>query len=164
MSNMRTMRQMSKRVTNKISVAHLTMELLSNFPFPQQQLPVVQNLNGNDGQDDGPEMAPNGGFFGDVPGDEVGVPSLPPPPPLNGQHQPQHAHATGPLSRLKAAARYVKQKLTRQHHGNYHHGNGMYTPGAPREERSPVGLEEAQAVQDHIVQHNNGGDMRRRGD
>ena len=72
------------------------------------------------------------------------------PVPQAGQQHPQHAHASGPRNRLIAVVRYVKRKLMRRHHGTA----GMYTHGAPREERSPLGLEEAPAFQGgFIVQH-----------
>ena len=58
--------------------------------------------------------------------------------PQQGNHPQQNPHPTGPLSRIVAAARYVKRKLSR-------HNNAvpMYVPGAPREERPPIGLDEA---------------------
>ena len=77
-----------------------------------------------------------------APANGAGVPPPPPPP-----------QANGPRNRLIAAARYLKRKLTRSHHGNHHHG--LYTPGAPREERNPLGMEEAPAFQGgYAIPHN----------
>ena len=58
--------------------------------------------------------------------------------PQQGNPPQQNPHPTGPLSRIVAAARYVKRKLSR-----HHNAVPMYVPGAPREERPPIGLDEA---------------------
>ena len=134
-------------------------EAPQHFLIQQQQFPAVPHVNENDAQNNGPVLLANGGIHDEVPANGA---DIPPPPPLPmplphvGQHNPQHAQASGPLNRLKAAARYVKRKLTRHHHGNHNHGNPMYNPGAPREERAPLGLEEAPPLPGGHVIHNNG--------
>ena len=107
------------------------------------------NANGED-HNDGPPNGPE-------------IPAMAQPVlPQGGQHpqqgnqpqqQQQQAHATGPLNRLRAAARYVKRKLTRQQDPV-----PMYMPGAPREERAPAGLEEAPALVGVPMIPNDGGD------
>ena len=75
--------------------------------------------------------------------------------PQQGNQPQQQAQATGPLNRLRAAARYVKRKLTRQNNPV-----PMYVPGAPREERTPIGLEEAPAlVGVPMIPHDDGDEM-----
>ena len=81
--------------------------------------------------------------------------------PQGGQHpqqgnQPQQQNqATGPLKRLRAVARYVRRKLTRNRSPV-----SMYMPGAPREERTPVGLEEALVhIGMPIIPHEDGDDI-----
>ena len=129
-----------------------------HLPIPQAQDPLPAGGDGN-------EMDANGGDHDEALPNGFGMPALAQPevpqqgqlpqqgnqpeqgnPPQQGNqpqqvNQPQQAQATGPLSKLKAAARYVKQKLTR-----HHPPVPMYVPGAPREERTPLGLEEAPAL------------------
>lgn len=117
----------------------------------QNELPVNgagMNANGEDydgGPLDGPEMPamaqpvlPQGGQH-----------------PQQGNPPQQQAQATGPLNRLRAAARYVRRKLSRNQNPV-----PMYVPGAPREERTPVGLEEAPAlVGVPMIPHEDGDEM-----
>ena len=75
--------------------------------------------------------------------------------PQQGNQPQQQAQATGPLKRLRAAARYVRRKLTRNRSPV-----PMYMPGAPREERTPVGLEEAPVhIGVPMVAHEDGDDI-----
>ena len=88
------------------------------------------------------EGGANAAVNDDVPANEDAAPPPPPPPvppPQLGQQHPQQPHPNGPRNRLLAAARYIKRKFRR----NHNHGHPMYHTGAPREERSPLGLEEA---------------------
>ena len=117
----------------------------------QNELPANgadMNANGEDngeGPPNGPEMPvmaqavlPQGGQH-----------------PQQGNQPQQQAQATGPLKRLRAAARYVRRKLTRNRSPV-----PMYMPGAPREERTPVGLEEAPVhIGVPMVPHEDGDDI-----
>ena len=117
----------------------------------QNELPANgadMNANGEDhdgGPPNGPEMPamaqpvlPQGGQY-----------------PQQGNQPQQQVQATGPLNRLRAAARYVRRKLTRNQNPV-----PMYVPGAPREERTPVGLEEAPAlVGVPMIPHEDGDEM-----
>lgn len=117
----------------------------------QNELPANgadMNANG-DGHDQGPPNGPE-------------IPAMAQPvPPQGGQHpqqgnQPQQqAQGTGPLKRLRAAARYVRRKLTRSSNPV-----PMFVPGAPREERTPIGLEEAPAhIGVPMIPHQDGDDL-----
>ena len=126
-------------------------EAPQHFPIQHQHLNAVLNVNENGAQNDVPDA--DGG-------DEhlaVQAPPPPPPPPhlppLE-EHPPQQVQANRPLNRLRAAARYIKRRFTWNRHGNTHHGNPLYVPGAPREERAPLGLEEAPALPgDQLIQN-----------
>ena len=126
-------------------------EAPQHFPIQQQHLNAVLNVNENGAQNDVPDA--DGG-------DEhlaVQAPPPPPPPPHlppHEEHPPQQVQANRPLNRLRAAARYIKRRFTWNRHGNTHHGNPLYVPGAPREERAPLGLEEAPALPgDQLIQN-----------
>lgn len=127
-------------------------EAPQHFPIQQQHLNAVPNVNENGAQNDVPDA--------DAGADEhlaVQAPPPPPPPPHlppHEEHPPQHVQANRSLNRLRAAARYIKRRFTWNRHGNTHHGNPMYVPGAPREERAPLGLEEAPALPgDQLIQN-----------
>ena len=116
-----------------------------------QDQPLVVNED-DDAQNElpanGADMNANGEDHDEDPPNGPEMPAMAQPVlPQGGQHpqqgnQPQQqAQATGPLKRLRAAARYVRRKLTR-----HRSPVPMYVPGAPREERTPVGLEEAPAL------------------
>lgn len=117
----------------------------------QDQPLVVENGNGeaqNELPANGADVNANGEDHDEGPPNGPEMPAMAQPAlPVEGQHpqqgnQPQQqAQATGPLNKLRAAARYVKRKLTRNHNPV-----PMYLPGAPREERPPAGLEEAPAL------------------
>ena len=127
-------------------------EAPQHFPIQQQHLNAVLNVNENGAQNDVPDA--------DAGADEhlaVQAPPPPPPPPHlppHEEHPPQQVQANRPLNRLRAAARYIKRRFTWNRHGNTHHGNPLYVPGAPREERAPLGLEEAPALPgDQLIQN-----------
>ena len=118
-------------------------EAPQHFPIQQQHLNAVPNVNENGAQNDVPDA--------DGADEHLAVQApLPPPPPPHlpphEEHPPQHVQANRSLNRLRAVARYIKRKFTWNRHGNTHHGNPLYVPGAPREERAPLGLEEAPAL------------------
>jgi len=125
-------------------------EAPQHFPIQQQHLNAVPNVNENGAQNDVPD--------GDGADEHLAVQApLPPPPPPHlpphEEHPPQQLQANRPLNRLRAAARYIKRRFTWNRHGNSHHGNPLYVPGAPREERAPLGLEEAPALPgDQLIQ------------
>ena len=130
-------------------------EAPQHFPIHQQHLNAVPNVNENGAQNDGQNDAPDADGA-----DEhlaVQAPPPPPPPPHLPPHEerpPQQAQANWPLNRLRAAARYIKRRFTWSRHGNTHHGNPLYVPGAPREELAPLGLEEAPALPgDQLMQN-----------
>ena len=110
----------------------------------------------------GADMNANGEDIGEGPPNGPEMPAMAQAVlPQGGQHpqqgnQPQQqAQATGPLKRLRAAARYVRRKLTRNRSPV-----PMYMPGAPREERTPVGLEEAPVhIGVPMVAHEGGDDI-----
>jgi len=129
-----------------------------------QDQPLAMNGNG-----DAHELPGNGADMNENDeGHNEGLPNGPEMPameqpvlPQGGQHpqqgnQPQQqAQATGPLNRLRAAARYVRRKLTRNNNPV-----PMYLPGAPREERTPLGLEEAPAhIGVPMIPHEDGDDI-----
>lgn len=127
-------------------------EAPQHFPIQQQHLNAVLNVNENGAQNDVPDA--------DAGADEhlaVQAPFPPPPPPHlppHEEHPPQHVQANRSVNRLRAVARYIKRKFTWNRHGNTHHGNPLYVPGAPREERAPLGLEEAPALPgDQLIQN-----------
>jgi len=112
------------------------------------QAPEAVQVNDNEQVDEDGAPA-NGGFHDHVPAQEFMLPPPPPPPlhpPQAMQHGPQHLHANGARGRLVAAARCLRRKLRRGNHGNHPHGRLMYIPGGQREERLPLGLEEAPPV------------------
>ena len=126
-------------------------EAPQHFPIQQQHLNAVPNVNENGAQNDVPDA--------DGADEHLAVQApLPPPPPPHlpphEEHPPQHVQANRSLNRLRAVARYIKRKFTWNRHGNTHHGNPLYVPGAPREERAPLGLEEAPALPgDQLIQN-----------
>jgi len=130
-----------------------------------QDQPLAINGNGeaqNELLANGADMNENGEGHDDGPPNGPEMPAMAQPVlPQGGQHpqqgnQPQQqAQATGPLKRLRAAARYVRRKLTRNNNPV-----PMYLPGAPREERTPVGLEEAPAhIGVPMIPHGDGDDI-----
>ena len=125
-------------------------EAPQHFPIQQQHLDAVLNVNENGAQNDVPDA--------DGADEHLAVQAPPPPPPPphlppHEEHPPQQVQANRPLNRLRAAARYIKRRFTWNRHGNSHHGNPLYVPGAPREERAPLGLEEAPALPgDQLIQ------------
>ena len=126
-------------------------EAPQHFPIQQQHLNAVPNVNENGAQNDVPDA--------DGADEHLAVQAPPPPPPPphlppHEEHPPQQVQANRSLNRLRAAARYIKRRFTRNRHGNTHHGNLLYVPGAPREERAPLGLEEAPALPvDQLIQN-----------
>ena len=130
-------------------------EAPQHFPIQQQHLNAVPNVNENGAQNDGQNDVPDA----DGADEHLAVQApLPPPPPPHlpphEEHPPQQVQANRPLNRLRAAARYIKRRFTWNRHGNSHHGNPLYVPGAPREERAPLGLEEAPALPgDQLIQN-----------
>ena len=126
-------------------------EAPQHFPIQQQHLNAVPNVNENGAQNDVPDA--------DGADEHLAVQAPPPPPPPphlppHEEHPPQQVQANRPLNRLRAVARYIKRKFTWNRHGNTHHGNPLYVPGAPREERAPLGLEEAPALPgDQLIQN-----------
>ena len=126
-------------------------EAPQHFPIQQQHLNAVLNVNENGAQNDVPDA--------DGADEHLAVqaplpPPLPPHLPLHEEHPPQQVQANRSLNRLRAAARYIKRRFTWNRHGNTHHGNPLYVPGAPREERAPLGLEEAPALPgDQLIQN-----------
>ena len=126
-------------------------EAPQHFPIQQQHLNAVPNVNENGAQNDVP------GADGADEHLAVQAPPPPPPPPHlppHEEHPPQQVQANRSLNRLRAAARYIKRRFTWNRHGNTHHGNPLYVPGAPREERAPLGLEEAPALPgDQLIQN-----------
>lgn len=126
-------------------------EAPQHFPIQQQHLNAVPNVNENGAQNDVPDADGADEHLA------VQAPLPPPPPPLlppHEEHPPQQVQANRPLNRLRAAARYIKRRFTWSRHGNTHHGNPLYVPGAPREERAPLGLEEAPALPgDQLIQN-----------
>ena len=126
-------------------------EAPQHFPIQQQHLNAVPNVNENGAQNDVPDA--------DGADEHLAVQApLPPPPPPHlpphEEHPPQQVQANRSLNRLRAVARYIKRKFTWNRHGNTHHGNPLYVPGAPREERAPLGLEEAPALPgDQLIQN-----------
>ena len=129
----------------------LPQELILHLPLEDgQDQPLAVNGNG-EAQNELPaneaDMHADGGDHDEGPPNGLEMPAMEQPegqhpqqgnPPQQGNQPQQQAQATGPLNRLRAAARYIKRKLTRNHNPV-----PMYVPGAPREERSPAGLEEA---------------------
>ena len=130
-------------------------EAPQHFPIQQQHLNAVPNVNENGAQNDGQNDVPDA----DGADEHLAVQApLPPPPPPHlpphEEHPPQQVQANRPLNRLRAAARYIKRRFTWNRHGNSHHGNPLYVPGAPREEHAPLGLEEAPALPgDQLIQN-----------
>ena len=126
-------------------------EAPQHFPIQQQHLNAVPNVNENGAQNDVPDA--------DGADEHLAVQAPPPPPPPphlppHEEHPPQQVQANRSLNRLRAAARYIKRRFTWNRHGNTHHGNPLYVPGAPREERAPLGLEEAPALPgDQLIQN-----------
>lgn len=126
-------------------------EAPQHFPIQQQHLNAVPNVNGNGAQNDVPDA--------DGADEHLAVQAPPPPAPPphfppHEEHPPQQVQANRPLNRLRAAARYIKRRFTWNRHGYTHHGNPLYVPGAPREERAPLGLEEAPALPgDQLIQN-----------
>ena len=126
-------------------------EAPQHFPIQQQHLNAVPNVNENGAQNDVPDA--------DGADEHLAVQAPPPPPPPphlppHEEHPPQHVQANRSVNRLRAVARYIKRKFTWNRHGNTHHGNPLYVPGAPREERAPLGLEEAPALPgDQLIQN-----------
>ena len=126
-------------------------EAPQHFPIQQQHLNAVLNVNENGAQNDVPDA--------DGADEHLAVqaplpPPLPPHLPLHEEHPPQQVQANRSLNRLRAAARYIKRRFTWNRHGNTHYGNPLYVPGAPREERAPLGLEEAPALPgDQLIQN-----------
>ena len=126
-------------------------EAPQHFPIQQQHLNAVPNVNENGAQNDVPDA--------DGADEHLAVQAPPPPPPPphlppHEEHPPQQVQANRPLNRLRAAARYIKRRFTWNRHGNTHHGNPLYVPGAPREERAPLGLEEAPVLPgDQLIQN-----------
>ena len=131
--------------------AGLQDEAPQHFPIQQQHLNAVLNVNENGAQNDIPDA--------DGADEHLAVQAPPPPPPPphlppHEEHPPQQVQANRSLNRLRAAARYIKRRFTWNRHGNTHHGNPLYVPGAPREERAPLGLEEAPALPgDQLIQN-----------
>ena len=126
-------------------------EAPQHFPIQQQHLNAVPNVNENGAQNDVPDADGADGHLA------AQAPPPPPPPPHlppHEEHPPQQVQANRPLNRLRAVARYIKRKFTWNRHGNTHHGNPLYVPGAPREERAPLGLDEAPALPgDQLIQN-----------
>ena len=126
-------------------------EAPQHFPIQQQHLNAVPNVNENGAQNDVPDA--------DGADEHLAVQAPPPPPPPphlppHEEHPPQQVQANRSLNRLRAVARYIKRRFTWNRHGNTHHGNPLYVPGAPREERAPLGLEEAPALPgDQLIQN-----------
>lgn len=126
-------------------------EAPQHFPIQQQHLNAVLNVNEHGAQNDVPDA--------DGADEHLAFQApLPPPPPPHlpphEEHPPQQVQGNRPLNRLRAAARYIKRRFTWNRHGNTHHGNPLYVPGAPREERAPLGLEEAPALPgDQLIQN-----------
>lgn len=126
-------------------------EAPQHFPIQQQHLNAVPNVNENGAQNGVPDA--------DGADEHLAVQAPPPPPPPphlppHEEHPPQQVQANRSLNRLRAAARYIKRRFTWNRHGNTHHGNPLYVPGAPREERAPLGLEEAPALPgDQLIQN-----------
>ena len=124
--------------------------------------PNVDEDDEGENVDDVVDQPGDEGVNGDAPVNEAVVAPPPPPvvPPQAGQHPPQQPHPTGLRNRLRAAARYVKRKITRR---NHHHGHPMYYTG-PWEERPPLGLEEALPIPPgHVIhQHDEGGQQEER--
>ena len=134
-------------------------------PHDAQDQPLAVNGNGevqNDLPANGADMNVNGEDHGEGPPNGPEMPAMAQPVlPQGGQHpqqgnQPQQqAQGTGPLRRLRAAARYVRRKLSRNSNPV-----PMYVPGAPREERTPLGLEEAPAhIGVPMVPHEDGDEI-----
>ena len=134
-------------------------------PHDAQEQPLPVNGNGeaqNDLPANGADVNVNGEDHGEGPHNGPEMPAMAQPVlPQGGQHfqqgnQPQQqVQGTGPLRRLRAAARYVRRKLSRNSNPV-----PMYVPGAPREERTPLGLEEAPAhIGVPMVPHEDGDDI-----
>lgn len=126
-------------------------EAPQHFPIQQQHLNAVPNVNENGAQNDVPDA--------DGAAEHLAVQAPPPPPPPphfppHEEHPPQQVQANRPLNRLRAAARYIKRRFTWNRQGSTHHGNPLYVPGAPREERAPLGLEEAPVLPGHQLIQN----------
>ena len=132
---------------------------LNNHPAPvnQENANVGENGEVDDVEDEADEHVGDG-VDDNGPANEAAIAPEPLPLvlPQVAQHPAQQPRSRAIRNRLRAAARYVKRKLTRRHHGL-----PMFYAGQ-REERPPFGLEEALPNPPEIHAQNEDGQLEQR--
>ena len=133
---------------------------LNNHPAPvnQENASVGEDEEVDDVEDEADEHVGDDGVDENGPDNEAAIAPAPPPMvlPQVAQYPAQQPRSRGIRNRLRAAARYVKRKLTRRHHGL-----PMFY-ARQREERPPFGLEEALPNPPEIQAQNEDGQLEQR--